>query len=100
MKAPPTLSPDKDPNRLTGLDAVAHTVFLSLETERGKLDSSHLDEPITVASANPSWRDTFKAESARLRSTLPSRLFPAIEHIGSTAVPGLDAEQFERAQLQ
>jgi GrpB-like predicted nucleotidyltransferase (UPF0157 family) len=71
---------------------VAQTVFLSLEAERRKADSARIDEPITVAPNNASWRNTFNTEAARLRDALPSRLFPAIEHIGSTAVSGLDAK--------
>jgi GrpB-like predicted nucleotidyltransferase (UPF0157 family) len=55
-------------------------------------DSATVDEPIEVVSADPSWPDWFKVEAARLREALPSRVFPGIEHIGSTAVPGLDAK--------
>jgi GrpB-like predicted nucleotidyltransferase (UPF0157 family) len=90
---PPTAVPaDKDPNRLSGIDASTHAEFLVLEMRRGMADSATVDEPIEVASADPSWPDWFKAEAARLREALPSRVFPGIEHIGSTAVPGLDAK--------
>jgi GrpB-like predicted nucleotidyltransferase (UPF0157 family) len=90
---PPTAVPaDKDPNRLSGIDASTHAEFLVLERRRGMADSATVDEPIEVASADPSWPDWFKAEAARLREALPSRVFPGIEHIGSTAVPGLDAK--------
>lgn len=83
---------DKDPNRLSGIDAPTHAAFLVLERRRGTADSATVDEPIEVVSADPSWPDWFKAEAARLREALPSRVFPGIEHIGSTAVPGLDAK--------
>ena len=40
----------------------------------------------------PSWPEWFQREAARLRSALPGDLVPEIRHIGSTAVPGLDAK--------
>ena len=93
---PPTAVPDKDPDRLSGIDASTHAEFLVLERRRGIADSATVDEPIEVVSADPSWPDWFKAEAARLREALPSRVFPGIEHIGSTAVPGLDAKTDNR----
>jgi GrpB-like predicted nucleotidyltransferase (UPF0157 family) len=89
---PPTAVPDKDPDRLSGIDASTHAEFLVLERRRGIADSATVDEPIEVVSADPSWPDWFKAEAARLREALPSRVFPGIEHIGSTAVPSLGAK--------
>ena len=51
-----------------------------------------LDERITVCKADPIWPEWFQREAARLRSALPGDLVPEIRHIGSTAVPGLDAK--------
>lgn len=48
------------------------------------------DEIIIVA-ANPVWPELFEAEKARLLTALGPR-FVAMEHFGSTAVPGLDAK--------
>ena len=36
--------------------------------------------------------DWFQQEAARLRTRCPADLVPEIQHIGSTAVPGLDAK--------
>jgi GrpB-like predicted nucleotidyltransferase (UPF0157 family) len=92
MNPATTVPADKDPDRLSGIDASTHAAFVVLERRRGIADSATVDEPIEVVSADPSWPDWFKAEDARLREALPSRLFPGIQHIGSTAVPGLDAK--------
>jgi GrpB-like predicted nucleotidyltransferase (UPF0157 family) len=51
-----------------------------------------LDERITVCAADPAWPSWFQLEAARLRSALPGDIVPDIQHIGSTAVPGLDAK--------
>jgi len=67
--------------------------------DRGPLDAA-LDEilvggrePVTirVVAYDPSWPDRFEAERLRLRSALGGRA-GRIEHIGSTAVPGLAAK--------
>ena len=67
--------------------------------ERGALDAT-LDEilvggrePVTirVVAYDPSWPDRFEAERLRLRSALGGRV-GRIEHMGSTAVPGLAAK--------
>lgn len=46
---------------------------------------------ITLAAHRPEFADEFRAEAARLRSVLGDRV-TAVEHIGSTAVPGLVAK--------
>ena len=48
-------------------------------------------DEIIIKPADPAWRGRFEAEKAGLLSALGERLV-AIEHIGSTAVPGLDAK--------
>jgi len=40
---------------------------------------------------DPAWRDLFLAEAARLRAALGGRVL-AIEHVGSTSIPGMDAK--------
>lgn len=49
-----------------------------------------LDEPVHLAPYDPSWPDLFRSEAERLRTALPVE--NVIEHIGSTAVPGLVAK--------
>jgi GrpB-like predicted nucleotidyltransferase (UPF0157 family) len=50
-----------------------------------------IDEDVSLRSHDPAWAAAFELESARLRALLPG-VFVAIEHIGSTAVPGLAAK--------
>ena len=47
---------------------------------------------VRVVPYNPSWPTLFVAEAQRLREALPSNLLIALEHTGSTAVPGLAAK--------
>lgn len=46
---------------------------------------------LALAPHDPAWGDAFDAEAARIRSGLPDVSFE-IDHIGSTAVPGLPAK--------
>ena len=50
-----------------------------------------VDEPVTVAVYDKAWPEQFAAEVARLKNELPHTAV-ALEHIGSTAVPGLAAK--------
>ena len=51
---------------------------------------SDLDEAIDLSDYDPQWPMLFDAEAQRVRSGLPADV--TIEHIGSTAVPGLVAK--------
>jgi GrpB-like predicted nucleotidyltransferase (UPF0157 family) len=55
------------------------------------MTSPPLDEPIVLVDYDPRWPALFERERARVATALTS-LAPAIEHIGSTAVPGLCAK--------
>jgi GrpB-like predicted nucleotidyltransferase (UPF0157 family) len=48
-------------------------------------------EPVVLAPPDPAWPEMFAVERQRLLDALPRR-FIAIEHFGSTAVPGLLAK--------
>lgn len=50
-----------------------------------------IHEEVRLVPHDPAWPLAFAAERGRLLSVLPGR-FAAIEHIGSTAVPGLAAK--------
>ena len=50
-----------------------------------------VDGPITLAEADPAWPRQFAREEERLRAALGTRALQ-IEHVGSTAVPGLAAK--------
>lgn len=50
------------------------------------------DAPIDIVSYDPGWPALFREESERLQRVLGPWLVRSIEHIGSTAVPGLAAK--------
>jgi len=52
------------------------------------MHTSKLDEPIQIADYDPRWPEVFGAEAARLLVRLTGVAL-GIEHIGSSAVPGL-----------
>jgi GrpB-like predicted nucleotidyltransferase (UPF0157 family) len=56
--------------------------------EDEKLD----DEPVRIVPYDPSWPDRFDQEKALLEATVGRRTTGGIHHVGSTAVPGLDAK--------
>jgi len=85
-------NPEHESARMKGLDAAAHEAFLLFGESREPTSRAVLDERITVCTADPAWPSWFRQEAARLRSALPGDLVPDIQHIGSTAVPGLDAK--------
>ena len=45
---------------------------------------------IEIVTSDARWPSAFAIEAARIREALLAHGEPAIEHIGSTAVPGLD----------
>jgi GrpB-like predicted nucleotidyltransferase (UPF0157 family) len=50
------------------------------------------DEPIRLAPADPEWRGRFKLEQRALEGAIGEWIIGGIHHVGSTAVPGLDAK--------
>ncbi len=50
-----------------------------------------IEQPVALADADPAWPAMFEAERRRIEDAMPGT-FVAIEHIGSTAVPGLRAK--------
>lgn len=52
-----------------------------------------IDEPIRIADYDPRWPEMYLAERERLLHALGDRI-AGIEHVGSTAVPGLAAKPF------
>lgn len=53
--------------------------------------SAGIDDPVGLAPYHPSWPARFRVEAEVLRVALKS-LRPRLEHVGSTAVPGLAAK--------
>ena len=56
-------------------------------SSRAALEQALLDEPVTLEPHDPRWAALAAEEMARLRGSLGSEV--PVEHIGSTAVPGL-----------
>src|SRR2546422_4792510 len=54
-----------------------------------ELERALLDEPVSLAPPDPRWAQQAAEEAARLRAALPEA---SVEHVGSTAVPGLLAK--------
>jgi GrpB-like predicted nucleotidyltransferase (UPF0157 family) len=50
------------------------------------------DEPVTLVDYDPAWRDRFLEQAVRLTALLQPWLATPVEHVGSTAVPGLRAK--------
>jgi GrpB-like predicted nucleotidyltransferase (UPF0157 family) len=62
------------------------------DIQRVRLDKITLhNAPITLAGYDPRWPVLFAREDARIRAALGGRAV-AVEHVGSTAVPGLAAK--------
>ncbi|GGP53957.1 GrpB family protein [Saccharothrix coeruleofusca] len=50
------------------------------------------DATITLVEYDPEWPRLFRREAERIRGALPERVVVALEHVGSTSVPGLAAK--------
>jgi GrpB-like predicted nucleotidyltransferase (UPF0157 family) len=66
-------------------------ILLHFSLKKDAPKESALDEPVTLAPYDAAWPAAFETEQRRLRDTL-SVTPDALEHIGSTAVPGLIAK--------
>jgi GrpB-like predicted nucleotidyltransferase (UPF0157 family) len=55
-------------------------------------ERSLFDEPIRIVPYNPRWPALFAAEQAALEAAIGAWVTGGIHHVGSTAVPGLDAK--------
>jgi hypothetical protein len=71
-----------------GSGLVCWLVLLHFSLRRDRPKESDLDESVTLTGHDPAWAPAFEAERRRICDTL-SLPADAIEHIGSTAVPGL-----------
>ena len=50
------------------------------------------DTAVIIADADSRWPEMYAQEEARIRAALPPDLVTSVEHVGSTAVPGLAAK--------
>ncbi|MFL5778226.1 MAG: GrpB family protein [Chloroflexota bacterium] len=60
--------------------------------------SSQVEDPMVFVDYDPTWPDEFEAVAARLQAALGERAL-RIDHIGSTAVPGLIAKDIIDVQV-
>ena len=51
-----------------------------------------VDEPVRIAAYDPRWPERFEQERAALEGAIGEWIVGGIHHVGSTAVPGLDAK--------
>lgn len=51
-----------------------------------------VDEPIRLVAADPGWPERFEVERAKLEDAIGGWVVGGIHHVGSTAVPGLEAK--------
>ena len=58
----------------------------------GRLMPAQPDAPVHIVAYDPSWPTRFEAERTALAEILGQWLTGPIEHVGSTAVPGLSAK--------
>jgi GrpB-like predicted nucleotidyltransferase (UPF0157 family) len=54
--------------------------------------SAPAEEPVRLVRYDPSWPAKFEAERARIRNAIGDWVVDGIHHVGSTAVPGLEAK--------
>lgn len=62
--------------------------------------SALMREPVEMVTYDPRWGQQFSVEEQFLRSILPADLIIDIQHIGSTAVPGLSAKPIIDVQVE
>src|SRR5579862_7316667 len=80
-----------DANDPTGGSAVPHAPRIGEEIGDEQSLAAAIHEEVALSAHDPAWAQAFELERARLQALLPG-VFLVIEHIGSTAVPGLVAK--------
>jgi GrpB-like predicted nucleotidyltransferase (UPF0157 family) len=65
---------------------------------RGSGSAAAMEDPIVIVRYDPAWPDEFRRIGGRLRRVL-GPVARRIDHIGSTAVPGLDAKPIIDVQV-
>jgi putative glutamine amidotransferase len=79
-----------DPAQQSLFDSLA--LLARVRGARGHDGAAGRGRDYRVADPDPAWEGTFEVEAARIRAALPSDLLVQIDHVGSTAVPGLAAK--------
>jgi putative glutamine amidotransferase len=87
-----------DPAQQSLFDALAN--LAKLRGSRAKPGESHgRTHEYALADHDPAWAGQFEGESRRIVDALPADLVVRIDHVGSTAVPGLAAKPVVDIQL-
>jgi GrpB-like predicted nucleotidyltransferase (UPF0157 family) len=60
--------------------------------KHGSAEGATPDEPVRIVSYDPAWPEGFERERAALAGAIREWLDGGIHHVGSTAVPGLEAK--------
>lgn len=76
--------------RRAGPDAVSRAIIVRVTADEA-LTGNRPDGTVEVVGHDSRWRDQFDSEAQQLQDVLAA-LTPTIEHIGSTAVPGIPAK--------
>jgi len=50
------------------------------------------EEPVVLAPYDPSWKEKFEKEKKLIRATIGQWITGSVNHVGSTAIPGLSAK--------
>ncbi|MFN3214949.1 MAG: GrpB family protein [Acidimicrobiales bacterium] len=66
--------------------------------DNSSTDDASAGQAVTIVEADPTWTDRYVQAASELRAALGDRIV-AMEHIGSTAVPGLAAKPVIDIQL-
>ncbi|OGT38701.1 MAG: ribosomal-protein-S5p-alanine acetyltransferase [Gammaproteobacteria bacterium RIFCSPHIGHO2_12_FULL_37_14] len=82
-------------NEWCGHEHWAMTVEDYIRNESEVLKRDHVD----IVPYNPEWSDMANAEISKLRSVLPFKNIIDIQHVGSTAIPGISAKPIIDIQI-
>jgi len=82
---------NSDANDQAGASAIARAHLMAGEIGDEQSLAAAINEEVALSAHEPAWARAFELERTRLHALLPG-VFLAIEHIGSTAVPGLVAK--------
>ena len=82
---------NSDANDHSAASAIPHAPRTGDAMSDERSLAAAINEEVALSPHDPAWAQAFELERARLHALLPGS-FLAIEHIGSTAVPGLVAK--------
>jgi hypothetical protein len=72
-------------------DITRHHEWTAPDGDDFWIDGPPTPEPVSIVAYDPSWPEQFRVVAARIREALGDNVL-ALEHVGSTAVPGISAK--------